>query len=521
MLNRFAVLNAAPSKSADLIIDPLVLRRQQRQYCAEIMPITYGVPMIRPSLNEACTKIVATVGPACNSSQQLAQLIKAGVDIFRINTAHGSRKEHQQTLANIREASDACGFAAGVLLDLAGPKIRLGTLATDPMVCEVGMNVSFVRGDASTRANEFTSTYERLIDELGSGDNVLLADGTVSLSVQNVTKDRAECVVTAGGSIRSRQGINLPGVKLSVAAMLPKDVENAIWGAENGVDLISLSFVRSAEDVHSLRSLLASYDCNSLVIAKIEKPEALEQLEDVVDAADGVMVARGDLGVEIDVAETPVAQKRIIRVCRERMKPVIVATQMLESMHHSARPTRAEVSDVANAILDGTDACMLSGETAIGDHPVKAVETMNRIMLCTERELLVHSRDDDGSNRRVHPITTAVTQAATNIAESIRAKLIVISTRSGNTAWVKSQSRSLIPTLGASESTATLRRMNLLWGIKPFRTTQLDNHSAFIDEICRWGRRYAQLETGDHIVFVTGTGVVEKAHNLVVVHTVT
>lgn len=476
--------------------------------------------MLRPSLHEACTKIVATVGPACSTAQQLTQLIGAGVDVFRINTAHGSREEHQQTLGNIREASQASGFAPGVLLDLAGPKIRLGTLASDPLLCEEGMNVTFIRGENSTADHELTSSYERLIDELEEGDQVMLADGTVALRVQQVDGDRAECVVTAGGEIRSRQGINLPGVKLSVPAMLPADIDNAIWGAENEIDLISLSFVRSAAEIESLKQLLAERESNALVIAKIEKREALEQLEEIVDAADGVMVARGDLGVEIDVAETAVVQKRIIRVCKEYVKPVIVATQMLESMHHSARPTRAEVSDVANAILDGADACMLSGETAIGDYPVKAVETMNRIMACTEREMLPLSHLDVGGNQRVHPITTAVTQAATHIAEAIRAKLIVISTRSGNTAWIKSQSRSLIPTVGASESPATLRRMNLLWGIKPIRTTKFDDPSAFIDEICRWGRRYAELQEGDRIVFVTGTGVVEKAHNMVVVHTV-
>ncbi len=476
--------------------------------------------MSRPSLKEACTKIVATVGPASNTPEKLSQLIEAGVDVFRINTAHGSRAEHDQTLANIRVASDSCAFPVGVLLDLAGPKIRLGQLAADPLVCEVGMRFSFVRGDASSSAGELTSSYERLIDELETGDCVMLADGTVTLKVDQVSKDRAECTVTAAGTVRSRQGINLPGVKLSVSAMLPKDIDNAIWGAQNGVDLISLSFVRSADDVRSLKNLLVSCDSKALVIAKIEKPEALQQLDEIVDASDGVMVARGDLGVEIDVAETPIAQKRIIRVCKQKMKPVIVATQMLESMHHSSRPTRAEVSDVANAILDGADACMLSGETAIGEYPVKAVEMMNRIMLCTEREILEYDRSDRNANQRVHPITTAVTQAATEIAESIRAKLIVIATRSGNTAWVKSQSRSRIPTLGASESLETLRRMNLFWGIKPIRARQLDDTSAFIDEICRWGRRYAHLESGDQIVFVTGTGVVEKAHNLVVVHTV-
>ena len=268
-----------------------------------------------------------------------------------------------------------------------------------------------------------------------------------------------------------------------------------------------------------LKSLLAEQKSQAIVIAKIEKPEALENLDSIVDATDGVMVARGDLGVEIDVAETPIAQKRIIRVCRRKNKPVIVATQMLESMHHRSRPTRAEASDVANAILDGADACMLSGETAVGDHPAKAVEMMNRIMLYTERELR-HSIGDRSVTDRVHPITTAVTHAATNIAESIGARLIVIATRSGSTAWVKSKSRSLVATIGVSDSAETCRRMNLLWGIKPIQAEKLSDSQAFIDFICQWGRQHAQLDTGDQIVFVTGTGVVKKAHNQLLVHTV-
>ncbi len=475
--------------------------------------------MTRPRLDEACTKIVATVGPACDTVERLVELIEAGVDVFRINSAHGSRESHAAVLANIREASDRVGFPVGVLLDLAGPKIRLGQLVEDPLACEVGMPLRFVRGEDPSGPAELTSSYKRLIDELSVGDQVMLADGMVALRVERVDADSADCRVTSGGEIRSRQGINLPGVKLSVSAMRPQDVDNAIWGAEAGIDFISLSFVRTAEDVHSLRNLLSSYECSSMVIAKIEKRESLAQLEQIVDAADGVMVARGDLGVEIDVAETPVAQKRIIRVCKEKMKPVIVATQMLESMHHSRRPTRAEASDVANAILDGADACMLSGETAIGDYPIDAVRTMNRIMLSTERELLSHSIHDRPPTNRVHPVTFAVTHASTNVAETIGAKLIVIATQSGNTAWVKSATRSLIPTLAASQRPGTLRRMNLFWGIKPIGFGSVDDRQKLIVELDQWGRENAGLTEGDHIVFVTGTGIVKRAHNVVIVHT--
>lgn len=476
--------------------------------------------MLRPSLDEACTKIVATVGPVSQETDQLVKLIHAGVDIFRINAAHGTRDQHSTLLSNIRAAAKITDFDVGVLLDLSGPKIRLGTLTEEPLTCDVGATLTFVRGDVSTVPSELTSTYARLVDELSVGDPVMLADGTVALQVMRMTPDSAECVVISGGEIRSRQGINLPGVKLSVAAMRPEDIENAIWGAANAVDFISLSFVRSATDVQSLKDLLNSHDSNALVIAKIEKPEALVELEAIVDVADGIMVARGDLGVEIDVAETPVAQKRIIQLCREKIKPVIVATQMLDSMHHSSRPTRAEATDVANAVLDGADACMLSGETAIGDFPVEAVTTMNRIMKVTERELLVHDRYANRVTRRVKPVTTAVTRAATNIAESINAKLIVIATQSGNTAWVKSNSRSLIPTLGASDSVATRRRMNLFWGIKPLHTGSICKTTGLMNEVTAWGRQHAQVDTGDQVVLVTGTGVMDQAHNVVLVHTV-
>jgi pyruvate kinase len=478
--------------------------------------------MTRPTLGEACTKIVSTVGPACDSVERLATLIEHGVDIFRINSAHGDRASHTATLEKIREASKLVGYPVGILLDLAGPKLRLGTLVEEPLVCEVGMELTFVRGDKAENPDQLTSSYARLIDELKPGNRVMLADGIVSLKVEQVTPTSARCRVTGGGEIRSRQGINLPGVNLSVSSMRPQDVDNAIWGAHQGVDFISLSFVRSAEDVRSLKNLLTSYESNALVIAKIEKREALDHLEAIVEAADGVMVARGDLGVEIDVAETPVAQKRIIRMCRSKLKPVIVATQMLESMHHNRRPTRAEASDVANAILDGADACMLSGETAIGEYPVEAVDTMNRIMIHTEKELL-HTvlTEPTASSNRVHEITSAVAQGATAIAESIRAKMIVIATRSGGTAWVKSKQRSLIPTLGASDNEETLRRMTMFWGIKPCRVSQLDDGEQLFDEISRWACQGGIVAPGDRIVFVTGNAVLHHAHNLLVVHSVT
>jgi pyruvate kinase len=488
------------------------------------VPLTASESMnsARPSLNEARTKIVATVGPACNTVETLTELVLNGVDVFRINAAHGKTTDFEATLAKIRQVRENLGTPIGVLLDLAGPKIRLGGLFEEKAIdVELGQVLKFVRGETVTAPDQLCSNYSRLVDEVQAGDRIMLADGTISLQAIDKNKDQITCRVLTAGTIRSRQGINLPGVSLSVSAMRPEDVENAIWGARNEIDFISLSFVRSAQDVYSLKNLLSSLDSQALVIAKIEKREALDRLESIVEAADGVMVARGDLGVEIDVAETPVAQKRIIAVCREKLKPVIVATQMLESMHHNRRPTRAEASDVANAILDGADACMLSGETAIGDYPVLAVETMNRIMLFTEQLL----RDQPSSGRakvfdRVHPITSAVTHNAANIAESIGAKLVVVASRTGGTAWVKSKQRNYTPTLGVSDSDSTLRRMCLFWGIMPQKIDNIDNPTQLFEEVSRWGRSNGILSPGDHVVFVTGTGVMDHTHNLLVVHQV-
>ncbi len=477
--------------------------------------------MLRNTLSEARTKIIATVGPACEDEAILAELVIHGVDIFRINAAHGTQTDFARVMGKIQRVREVTGFPVGVLLDLAGPKIRLGKLFQDPLEVDVGSELNFIRGDVPGSPTELTSNYAKLVDELKMGDPVMLADGMISMQVIDKQRDRVRCLVSVRGTIRSKQGINLPGTSLSVSSMRPEDVSNALWAAKNDVDFISLSFVRSAQDVSSLKNLLASMDAQALVIAKIEKREALECLEDIVDAADGVMVARGDLGVEIDVADTPVAQKRIIQVCRDRLKPVIVATQMLESMHHNRRPTRAEASDVANAILDGADACMLSGETAIGDFPVITVDTMNRIMLSTEK--LLKTQPQDAKTRffsRVHPITSAVTHNAANIAEAIEAKLVVVASRTGGTAWVKAKQRNYIPTLGVSDSDHTLRRMCLFWGIMPHKVKNLENPEALFNEVTQWAVERGMLEAGDRVVYVTGTGLINNTHNLLVVHEV-
>ena len=476
-----------------------------------------STPLAAP---RARTKIVATVGPACGTVEKLVALIQAGVSVFRINTAHGTPEERDAKLKNIRIAAEQVGQTVGVLVDLAGPKIRLGELFTDPTTCDVGQEFRFVAGSKSGAPDELTSGYPTLIAELAIGDAVMLADGTVSMVVVGKEPGVIRCRVNGGGQIRSRQGINLPGAKLSVASLTEADMNNAIWAAKNEVDFVSLSFVRKAVDVLLLKELLKSQGSNAMAIAKIEKPEAVQQLAEIVAAAEGVMVARGDLGVEMDVAEIAVVQKRIVAECQRQGKPVIVATQMLDSMHHNRRPTRAEATDVANAILDGTDACMLSGETAIGEYPVETVETMNRIMLATEPLLKERGAPPAVDGTGVHPITAATVRGSAIIADMLGARLVVVATRGGGTCRLRSKQRDFIPTIGLSDSPTVLRRLALFWGVTPLAGAPVHDGPALRAFIDQWGISKGLIAKGDRVLFVTGTNFYPLAENILVIHEV-
>ncbi|MCA9215207.1 MAG: pyruvate kinase [Planctomycetales bacterium] len=475
-----------------------------------------------PLQHRARTKIVATIGPACRAPDMLARLVGSGVDVFRINMAHGTPQEHNSTISDIREISKDAQRPIGILVDLAGPKIRLGQLTEEPLECRAGDTFRFVRGTQSHEPHDLTSTYEPLVDELDVDDRVLLADGTVAMIVVRKERNEVYCQVTGPGELRSRQGINLPGVKLSVEAMSDVDRENAEWAARSGIDFISLSFVRSPVEVRQLKALVAEANSRAMVISKIEKPEALDNLDEIVQASDGIMVARGDLGVEIDVAEMPVQQKRIIDTCIKYKRPVIVATQMLDSMERSSRPTRAEVTDVANAIIDGADACMLSGETAIGKFPRESVEMMNRIMLSSEKlaERNWKLEDLDFEYEGVHPTSSAVVYHAGQLAKNVDAKVVMVATRSGATALAKSKHRDFIPTIAVSDSEETLRRMTLYWGIGPVAGAPSQANEDLTGFIDAWGRHHGYLVPGDKVVVVTGTGLLAGAHNLIMVHEV-
>ena len=501
------------------------------------------MPVPSPAPEIVRTKVVATLGPASRSEEAIRGLVEAGVDVFRLNMAHGSVPEHQESLDRIRRVSESLARPIGVLADLAGPKIRLGELPGGSVDVAEGDRIRFVRGTEAHGPGEFTASYGPLIDELGVGDSVMIADGTISLVVEERNATHALCRVVQGGTIRSRQGVNLPGVKLSVAAMSAADWQHAEWAASAGVDFVSLSFVRSAVEVKLLKELLRTRGSLARVVAKIEKREAVENLESIVEAADAVMVARGDLGVETDVASVPMVQKQIIRACQRYQKPVIVATQMLDSMQHSRRPTRAETTDVANAILDGADACMLSGETAIGEHPRLAVEMMRRIASATEDLYLEDrwqyvagrfGRDKTGQAVAaadfppppevlvdgLHPITQAVVGGASRIAAQLDAKLVVVASKSGLTAIARSKRRGAVPTVGMSDNPATLRQMALYWGVTPLAAAEGADIERMLEHVSAWGLREGRLKRGDRILLVAGIGFGTGGHNMALVHEV-
>jgi pyruvate kinase len=471
---------------------------------------------------ESRTKIVATVGPACRDEAKLKELAQTGVDVFRLNMAHANREEHSESVKWIRGVSRELGRPIAVLADLAGPKIRVGELHGGQRELRAGESIRFIRGERAGGPDEFTTTYAPLVDEVAIGDMIVLVDGTVSVRVEEKSADWARSVVVQGGLVRSRQGVNLPGTKLSVPAMSDEDWQNAVWATEVGIDFISLSFVRTPVEVGLLKELLRTRGSKAKVVAKIEKQEAIDQLEAIVQATDCVMVARGDLGVEIDVARMPIVQKQIVGLCHRYQKPVIVATQMLDSMQHSVRPTRAEVTDVANAILDGADACMLSGETAIGKHPKAAVEMMHRIAQATEahyfqRPLLpVPDKLADG----LMPVTQAVVHGAAEMARELGAKVIVAASRSGVTALALSKLRSYTPTVGVSDSETTLRQMCLFWGVYPLALTPTGEVGPLLEHVSQLGIKEGRFKRGDRIVLVSGTGLAGGGHNLAIVHEV-
>ena len=482
-------------------------------------------PIERPT--RVKTKIVATVGPAIETEDRLTELILAGVDVFRLNFAHGKHDWLAERVATIRRISDRLGRPVALLGDLAGPKIRLTELPGGVAVCALGEEFTFARAPDPSNRRVWNCTYDRLIDDLQVGDRVLLADGSVGLRVVRKAADNNSltCEVEQPGEVRSRQGVNLPGAVLSTPSLTDKDRLDLQWALRHELDFVSLSFVRSADDLRLLRQEIAQLSPTHTpqIVAKIEKLEAVNALDEILDQTDVVMVARGDLGVEVDLAQVPLLQKRIIRLCNQHRVPVITATQMLESMIHSSRPTRAEATDVANAVLDGTDAVMLSGETAVGEYPLEAVRTMSRIAAEAERVLLTPRANDPFSQLRTRAlaVTEAVTVGAVHTAQNLAAELLVVLTKTGRTALATSRQRPPTPVLGLTSSPVTARRLALYWGITPICHPVADESPEKVfKHVVQWGRGEGVLQSGSKVVLVASSQGGAKGHDQMLVHSV-
>ncbi|MGA5320715.1 pyruvate kinase [Streptomyces seoulensis] len=465
-------------------------------------------------------KIVCTLGPATDSYDQIKALVEAGMDVARFNLSHGTHAEHEARYQRVRQAADETGRSVGILADLQGPKIRLGTFAEGPVLLERDdtFTITVEEGVQGDR-HRCGTTYAGLAEDVRPGERVLVDDGRVCLEVTGVDGPRVRTRVVEGGVISDHKGINLPGVAVSVPALSKKDQDDLRWALRTGFDVVALSFVRSGRDAAEVHRIMAEEGRRLPVIAKLEKPQAVENIEDVVAAFDGLMVARGDLGVEMPLEQVPIVQKRAVKLAKRNAKPVIVATQMLESMIDSARPTRAEASDVANAVLDGADAVMLSAETSVGHYAVETVCTMAKIVAAAEEEMLEKGLPPLTERNKPRTQGGAVARAAAEMGDFLGARFLVAFTQSGDTARRLSRYRSPIPVLAFTPDPATRSQLSLTWGVETFLGPHVDSTDAMVDQVDELLLRYARCKKGDTVVITAGSPPGEPGTtNLVRVH---
>jgi pyruvate kinase len=466
------------------------------------------------------TKIVATIGPASRERPVLERMVRAGVNVLRLNFSHGTHEEHARVIEIAREIETRLGQPLALLQDLSGPKIRTGRVAGGEIELRAGARIA-IATDLSVEGTPelISTTYDALPLDVVEGDRILLDDGNLSLRVVEALRHRVECDVVDGGPLRSNKGMNLPGVKLSVPALTEKDRRDLEFGLEHGVDYVALSFVRQAADIEEIKALIHSLGHEVPVIAKIEKPEAVENLAAILEVTDGVMVARGDLGVELGTEEVPTVQKKIIAAANIAGRVVITATQMLESMIDKPRPTRAEASDVANAILDGTDAVMLSGESAVGRFPVQTVMTMARIADYTEKHA-VGTAPDRAPRGPGTAVTRSLARVAVSVAAELECKMIVAFTESGLTATLTAGFRPRVPVVAVTGDDRVYHQLALWWGVVPVRAEFAES----TDELLAIGeerlRSKGLVEKGDTILMLSGQSPAAAAVNMLRVHTV-
>jgi pyruvate kinase len=471
-------------------------------------------------------KIVATIGPASQSEDMLEKLLLAGVNVARMNFSHGTHEEHAQRIECIRRVSERLGVSVGILQDLQGPKIRVGELP-EPIILSDGDEVILYAAGTDEPANgkkRIPVDFRQLFDSVRNADKLLLDDGRLALEVISVRDRNALTArVLVGGLLSSHKGINLPGVRLRIAGFTEKDEADLGFGISHGVDAVAISFVRTADDVRKVRYAMERFSSGKrlpLLIAKLEKPEALDNLESILDNVDGVMVARGDLGVELPPERVPVQQKRIIRTANLRAKLVITATQMLESMITSPLPTRAEASDVANAVFDGTDAVMLSAETAVGKYPVESVRIMDRIVREAETHFLEWGAEQQ-VNGFEHSDAASMARAAQALADDKNVTVVACFTTQGQTAWLMSKIRPRVPILAFTPDPATYHRLTFLWGVRPHLVPFANSLEEMIDHVDKALMRSDVVHMGDQVVLVCGFPVgAIRPPNMALLHTV-
>jgi pyruvate kinase len=448
-------------------------------------------------------KIVCTLGPATSSQEQITALIAAGLDVARLNMSHGRQSDHLEAYRRVRAGSEATGRGVGILADLQGPKIRLGEFPGGPIRVAPGDEFIITTEDIPGNQHEASTTYEGLPEDVRPGDRILIDDGNVQLDVIGVNGNRVNLLVVVGGKLSDHKGINLPGVNVSAPALTDKDEADLRWALTTGADMIALSFVRSPDDAQVARKIMTDMGRPGVpLIAKVEKPQAVDALPDIVDAFDGIMVARGDLGVEMPLEQVPTVQTRAIKLARERARPVIVATQMLESMINSPRPTRAEVSDVAGAVAAGADAVMLSAETSVGAYPIETVATMSRIVAAAEESSLVAEH-----HLSRMPTTTggAIARAAAEVGAIVGAKALVAFTMTGETVRRLARYRSPIPLLAFTTDPAVRSQLALTWGVETFIAPTVRHTDEMVHEVDSALIRLGRCSIGDKIVIVAGS----------------
>ncbi|MEQ8577944.1 MAG: pyruvate kinase [Balneola sp.] len=469
------------------------------------------------------TKIVCTIGPSCDTEKGIENLLLHGMNVARLNFSHGTHEDHAQVIKHIRKVAKANKYSIPVLMDLQGPKIRVGTMKNGGQVLKTGSIITITGESLEGTSKIIPIDYSNLVKEAEVGNKILLDDGLLEFKITAKSEKELKAEVVVGGLLKSRKGVNLPNVKISIPALTEKDLKDLEFGIKQDVDIIALSFVRSAKDIRDIVSRVRAAGSHASIIAKIEKPEALEVIDEIIEECDGIMVARGDLGIEIPTEEVPMVQKTLIEKCRMAGKPVITATQMLDSMINNPRPTRAESSDVANAVIDGTDAVMLSGETAAGKYPMEAVNVMDKICRRVEehRTKLYNSLAFDKPEWKEKQVVESLSYSCVSIAENVEAKVIGTLTNSGSTARRIAKFRPNAPIIAFTESQKVRRQLNLVWGVYSVRVEKIFDTDMGVKLMEEFLEENGFVKKGDRAILTTGIPIAKRGStNMIKVSTI-